>query len=59
MEHKEPTAWMLECPTMGGDTTWKLSWSKSGAGVCNRIQGKSHEKPLYLAPEPDEPPAAA
>lgn len=42
----EPTAWMLALQTMGGDVGWKLSWSQSGAGVCNRLSGKSHEKPL-------------
>lgn len=42
-------AWMLECPTMTGDTGWILSWSQSGAGMCNRIAGKPHEKPLYTS----------
>ena len=46
----EPAAWMLECPMMTGGTGWKLSWSQSGAGVCNRLNGEAHEKPLYLAP---------
>ncbi len=48
----EPVAWMLECQTHTGDTAWKLSWSRSGAGVCNRLQGQWHEKPLYEAPQP-------
>lgn len=43
----EPVAWMLECPTMGGSTGWILSWSQSGAGVCNRLKGKSSERMLY------------
>ena len=47
MRKLEIAAWMLECPTMGGDTGWILSWSRSGAGLCNRISGKEHEKPLY------------
>lgn len=50
-ENAVTEAWMLEYQTMGGDTTWKLSWSKSGAGVCNRIQGPSHEIKLYAAPK--------
>ena len=45
-----PVAWMLECPTMTGDTGWILSWSQSGAGLCNRLQGEEHEKPLYTSP---------
>lgn len=47
---QQPVAWMLECPTMTGDTCWKLSWNQSGAGVCNRLSGKDHEKALYTAP---------
>ena len=43
----EPSAWMLGCQTMGGDVDWKLSWSKSGAGVCHRLNGKEFEQPLY------------
>jgi len=39
-------AWMLNCPTMSGDTGWMLSWSQSGAGVCNRLSGEHNEKPL-------------
>lgn len=52
MLKQEPAAWMLECPTCTGDLTWKLSWSKSGAGVCNRLSGDSHEKALYTDPRP-------
>lgn len=29
---------------------WFLSWTQSGAGVCNRLQGEAHEKRLYLSP---------
>lgn len=43
----EPVAWMLGCQTMGGDVGWKLSWSKSGAGVCHRLNGEEFEQPLY------------
>lgn len=43
----EPSAWMLGCQTIGGDVDWKLSWSKSGAGVCHRLSGKEFEHPLY------------
>ena len=49
-DEQEPVAWMLECPTMTGDTGWILSWSRIGAGLCNRLQGEEHEKPLYTAP---------
>ncbi len=54
-QEKEPVAWMLECPTMTGDTGWILSWSRIGAGLCNRLQGEEHEKPLYTAPPPRQP----
>ena len=50
-----PVAWMLECPTITGDTDWILSWSRSGAGLCNRLQGEEHEKPLYTAPPKRQP----
>jgi hypothetical protein len=50
-EKQKPVAWMLECQTMTGDTTWYLSWSQSGAVMCNRLKGKEHEKPLYTAPQ--------
>lgn len=43
----EPVAWMLGCQTLGGDAGWKLSWSQSGAGVCNRLTGKEFEHALY------------
>lgn len=43
----EPVAWMLWCQTLGGDAGWKLSWSQSGAGVCNRLAGKEFEHALY------------
>ena len=52
---QEPVAWMLECPTMTGDTDWVLSWSQSGAGLCDRLQGEEHEKPLYTAPPKSQP----
>ena len=54
-DEQEPVAWMLECPTMSGDTGWRLSWSKSGAEVCNRLRGEEHEKPLYTAPPKRKP----
>lgn len=47
VELPEPSAWMLGCQTMGGDVGWKLSWSKSGAGVCHRLSGEEFEHPLY------------
>ena len=50
-----PVAWMLECPTTTGDTDWRLSWSRIGAGLCNRLQGEEHEKPLYTAPPKSQP----
>ena len=42
----EVVAYMLECPSMTGGTTWKLSWSKSGAGVCVPLNGDAHKVPL-------------
>lgn len=42
-----PVAWMLGYQTMGGDVGWKLSFSQSGAGVCQRLQGEELEKRLY------------
>ena len=51
----QPVAWMLECQTLSGDTGWILSWSQSGAGLCNRIPGLAHEKPLYAAPHAAAP----
>lgn len=59
LEGQEPAAWMLECPTMTGDTGWLLSWSRSGAGVCNRLQGDQSEKPLYARSAPAEQPVNA
>ena len=53
-EH-DPVAWMLECASQTGGTTWYLSWSRSGAGVCNRLRGECHEKPLYTAPPMRQP----
>ena len=50
MERQEPVAWMLNCPTLGGDTGWILSWTQSGAGLCNRLQGEENEKRLYALP---------
>ncbi len=52
--NEEPKAWMLEIQTHGGDTAWILSWTRSGAGLCNRLQGETHEIPLYAHPNPDE-----
>jgi hypothetical protein len=43
----EPYAFGLEYQTMGGDVSEKLSYTKSGAGVCKRLNGESHETPLY------------
>lgn len=50
MERQEPVAWMLNCQTLGGDTGWILSWTQSGAGLCNRLQGEENEKRLYALP---------
>ena len=50
MEQQEPVAWMLNCQTLGGDTGWILSWTQSGAGLCNRLQGEENEKRLYALP---------
>ena len=50
MERQEPVAWMLNCPTLGGDTGWILSWTQSGAGLCNRLSGEENEKKLYALP---------
>jgi len=50
MEKQEPVAWMLNCPTLGGDTGWILSWTQSGAGQCNRLSGEENEKKLYTLP---------
>lgn len=50
MEQREPAAWMLNCPTLGGDTGWILSWTQSGAGLCNRLSGEENEKKLYALP---------
>ena len=54
-DEQEPVAWMLEYQTMTGDTDWRLSWSRIGAGLCNRLQGGEHEKPLYTAPPKRQP----
>ena len=54
-DEQKPAAWMLECPTMTGRTGWILSWSRSGAGLCDRLQGEEHEKPLYTAPPTRKP----
>lgn len=43
----EPSAWMFGCKTGGGGVSWKLSWSKPGAGVCHRLSGEEFEQPLY------------
>ena len=50
MEKQAPVAWMLNCQTLGGDTGWILSWTQSGAGLCNRLQGEENEKRLYALP---------
>lgn len=50
MEKQEPVAWMLNCQTLGGDTGWILSWTQSGAGLCNRLSGEENEKKLYVLP---------
>jgi hypothetical protein len=47
LREQEPVAWMLECQHWTGDTAWLLSWSKSGAGQCNRLDGESHQRALY------------
>ena len=43
----EPSAWMLGYQTMVGDVGWKLSFSQSGAGICQRLKGEEYEKRLY------------
>ena len=43
----EPSAWMLGYQTMRGDVGWKLSFSQSGAGICQRLKGEEYEKRLY------------
>ena len=50
MEKQESAAWMLNCQTLGGDTGWILSWTQSGAGLCNRLRGEENEKKLYALP---------
>ena len=50
MEKQEPVAWMLNCQTLSGDTGWILSWTQSGAGLCNRLKGEENEKRLYTLP---------
>ena len=50
MEQQEPVAWMLNCQTLSGDTGWILSWTQSGAGLCNRLKGEENEKRLYAHP---------
>lgn len=42
----KPVAWMLAYQTISGGIGWKLSWTRSGAGVCNRLPGESREKSL-------------
>jgi hypothetical protein len=41
---------MLNCQTLGGDTGWMLSWTQSGAGMCNRLSGEENERKLYALP---------
>ena len=56
-ESDEPVAWIIGYQTITGDIGKKLSWSKSGAEVCNRLQGEEYETPLYLHPaEPEKKP---
>ena len=50
MEQQKPAAWMLNCQTLGGDTGWMLSWTQSGAGMCNRLSGEENERKLYTLP---------
>ena len=50
MEKQKPVAWMLNCQTLGGDTGWMLSWTQSGAGMCNRLSGEENERKLYALP---------
>lgn len=50
MERQKPVAWMLNCQTLGGDTGWMLSWTQSGAGMCNRLSGEENERKLYALP---------
>ena len=54
LREQEPVAWMLECQQWTGDTAWLLSWSKSGNGQCNRLDGESHQRALYERPIPRE-----
>ena len=49
MARSELVAWALKHQTMSGDISSKLSWSKSGAGVCERLLGEDNETPLYAA----------
>ena len=42
----DPEAWMLATQTLGGDVAWVLSWSRSGAAVCCRLNGEAYEKAL-------------
>ena len=49
-EKQEPVAWMLNCQALGGDTGWILSWTQSGAGMCNRLSGEENERKLYALP---------
>lgn len=52
VEKQEPVAWMLRCQMFTGDTAWSLSWTQSGAGMCNRLRGDENEAPLYARPVP-------
>lgn len=45
----EPDAWWLAYQTLGGDVGWRLSPTRSGAGVVNRLAGQENERALYLA----------
>jgi hypothetical protein len=44
----KPNAYALGCQSMTGEITWILSWTRSGAGVCNRLEGVEYERPLYF-----------
>jgi len=53
---QQPTAWVLEFMSPGGDISHCLSWQKSGAGVCNRLEGSEHEMALFTHPNHPIPP---
>jgi len=53
---QQPTAWVLEFMSQGGGISQCLSWQKSGAGVCNRLDGSEHETALFTHPNHPIPP---